>query len=117
MGGSETSHHFTYNDERVEGTPLPGGTAATFHAEYFDIVENQRIVFAYEMVIDRARVSVSLQTVELRATDEGTLLTLTEHGTFLDADGVGIREDDTRVLLDALGAALTAEASSVKRSG
>jgi uncharacterized protein YndB with AHSA1/START domain len=106
VGGSETNH-FTYTAEQVEGTPLPPGTTGTFHAEYFDVVPNRRIVLAYEMIINGTRISVSLQTVELTASDGGTLLTLTEHGAFLEnADGVDIRRHGTSELLDALGASL-----------
>jgi uncharacterized protein YndB with AHSA1/START domain len=107
VGGRETTH-FTYTAEQVEGTPLPAGTTGTFHAEYFDIVEDRRIVLAYEMVINGARISVSLQTIELSPTgDGGTRLTLTEHGAFLEhADGVDIRRQGTDQLLAALGAGL-----------
>jgi uncharacterized protein YndB with AHSA1/START domain len=106
VGGSETNH-FVYTAEQVEGTPLPEGTTGTFHATYFDIVEDRRIVLAYEMIINGTRISVSLQTIELAAIDGGTRLTLTEHGAFLeDADGVEIREHGTRELLTALGATL-----------
>jgi len=105
-GGSETNH-FAYSDEQVEGTPLPRGTTGSFHARYFDIVENERIVLAYEMVINGQRISVSLQTVEFQAAGTGTTLTLTEHGAFLEAsDGVDLRRDGTGGLLDKLGASL-----------
>lgn len=108
VGGSETNH-FTYSDEHVEGTPLPPGSTGTFHAEYFDIVPDRRIVLAYEMIINGVRISVSLQTIELAATVDGTRLTLTEHGAFLEqSDGVALREHGTRELLTALGASLAA---------
>ena len=91
----------------MEGTPLPHGTTGSFHATYFDTVENERIVLAYEMVINGQRISVSLQTVEVVAAGAGTTLTLTEHGAFLAAsDGVDLRRDGTAGLLDELGASL-----------
>ena len=110
-GGSETNH-FSYTDEQVEGTPLPKGTTGSFHARYFDIVDGDRLVLAYEMIINGRRISVSLQTVELEPVPEGTRLTLTEHGAFLEnSDGVDLRRSGTAGLLDKLGASLTDPAS------
>ncbi len=106
VGGREVNN-FAYSDEQVEGTPLPQGSTGTFNAVYFDIVDNQRIVFAYDMIINGRRISVSLQSVELVPLGSGTLLRLTEHGTFLEgADGTEIREHGTRELLDALARSL-----------
>jgi uncharacterized protein YndB with AHSA1/START domain len=110
VGGREVNH-FGYSDKQVEGTPLPKGTTGTFNAVYFDIIADQRIVFAYDMIINGQRISVSLQSVELVAQDSGTLLRLTEHGTFLEGgDGPEIREMGTRQLLDALAGSLQTEA-------
>ena len=57
--------------------------------------------------MDDARVSVSLATIELKPEGERTLLTLTEHGAFLDGLEPPIgREQGWGSLLDALGRAL-----------
>lgn len=113
VGGQETNN-FTYSDEQVEGTPLESGTTGSFNAVYFDIVADERIVFAYDMTINGERISVSLQSVELVADGAGTLLTLTEHGTFLEGgDGVEVRESGTRELLDALAASLADQPATV----
>jgi uncharacterized protein YndB with AHSA1/START domain len=96
VGGRETGR----------GGP-PGGPVHVFEARYYDIVPDERIVFAYEMHLDERRISVSLATVELEPAGAGTSLTFTEQGAFLDGyDDAGAREQGTRALLDSLGAAL-----------
>jgi uncharacterized protein YndB with AHSA1/START domain len=84
-----------------------GGAIHSFNAIYQDIVENQRIIYAYDMRIDDRRISVSLATIELKPEGSGTRLTFTEQGAFLDGyDDPGDRERGTRLLLDALGKSL-----------
>jgi uncharacterized protein YndB with AHSA1/START domain len=95
-------------DFRVGGrerlrTGEPSGTAHIFDAVYHDIVPNQRIVYSYDMHLDDRRISVSLATVEFRASGSGTLLVFTEQGAFLDGyDDVAGREEGTRIGLDNL---------------
>jgi uncharacterized protein YndB with AHSA1/START domain len=73
------------------------------HAVYHDIVEDQRIVYSYEMLLDGRRMSVSLSTVELAPDGDGTLLTLTEQGAyFTEEDQAAGRKEGTEGLLDAL---------------
>jgi len=84
-----------------------GGPVHTYDALYFDIVPNERIVYAYDMHLDDRRISASLATVELEPEGKGTRLTFTEQGAFLDGfDNVADREHGTGELLDALAAAL-----------
>ncbi len=85
----------------------PGRFTTDFQCEYRDIVENERIVYVYDMHIDAKKISVSLATVLFEADGKGTHLTVTEHGVFLDGyvDG-GSREQGTNDLLDALGRSL-----------
>jgi len=61
-----------------------GGQEYRFDATYYDIVENERIVWAYDMHVDDRRMSVSVATVELHGVPGGTRLVMTEQGTFLD---------------------------------
>ena len=99
-------------DFRVGGHELnrggpDGGPVFTYDARYYDIVDNERIVYAYEMHMDDARISVSLATIELAPDGAGTTLVLTESGAFLDGhDTPEQREGGTGTLLDALGKAL-----------
>src|SRR5262249_38920608 len=51
---------------------------------YYDIVPGQRLVYSYEMYADGVRFSVSLATIEFVETDDGTTLTWTEQGAYLD---------------------------------
>jgi len=89
--------------EHLSGT-WKGGKVSHFDSLYFDIVQNERIVFAYDMHIDTTRISVSLATVEFKRADGGTKLVLTEQGVFLDGyDDAGSREKGTQGLLDGLG--------------
>lgn len=74
-----------------------------FEATYYDIVPNERIVYAYEMYLNDERISVSLATIELKTTGDTTHLILTEDGVFLDdLDTVESRERGTRELMAAL---------------
>ncbi len=57
----------------------------------------------YEMYLDDARISVSVATVVLEAAGEGTKLTMTEQGVFLDGlDNPAEREHGTGEMLDTL---------------
>jgi uncharacterized protein YndB with AHSA1/START domain len=92
--------------ESVTSTP-PGQQAHRFDATYLDIVPNERIVYVYEMHTGKAKISVSLATVELKPAGKGTKLVITEQGVFLDGyDDAGSRERGTRGLLDQLEASL-----------
>jgi uncharacterized protein YndB with AHSA1/START domain len=84
------------------------GQSYSFDVRYYDIVENERIVYAYEMHLNDARISVSVATVEFRPEGSGTHLVITEHGAFLDGlDNVEQRRAGTESLVDQLGKALT----------
>jgi uncharacterized protein YndB with AHSA1/START domain len=83
------------------------GLVTTFDAVYFDVVVNERLVYAYELSLDDRKISVSLATLQLEAEAGGTRLTVTEQGAFLDGyDDAGAREHGTSAMLDALGASL-----------
>jgi uncharacterized protein YndB with AHSA1/START domain len=72
-------------------------------------VENERIVYTYDMHLDDKRISVSLATVELKPAGLGTRLIFTEQAVFLDGyDDAGSRERGTHGLLDKLKASLEA---------
>ena len=84
------------------------GVVSDFRCTYFDIVPDERIVFAYDMYVNDAKISVSLTTVELKPEGSGTRLTFTEQDVFLDGfDDAGGREQGTRELLDRLGESLS----------
>ena len=85
----------------------------SYHALYYDIVPDQRIVYSYEMYADGARISVSVATIEFGKNGDGTALTWTEQGTYLDGiDGPqapALRKEGTTEMLDGLARYLTAQ--------
>ena len=87
------------------------GTHHLFRGRFHDIVDGERIIFAYDLLIDGRLTSVSLTTVELRSDDDdGTHLIFTEHGAFLDGlDDPAEREHGTGLLLDGLETFLAGE--------
>jgi uncharacterized protein YndB with AHSA1/START domain len=90
-----------------------GGATYTYDALYEDIVQDERIVYTYNMHVDGARMSVSVVTVELIAAGGSTRLRYTEQGAFLDGlDTAQAREHGTAELLDKLGGALGREAAA-----
>jgi uncharacterized protein YndB with AHSA1/START domain len=92
--------------ERLKGR-WDSGMVTTFDAIYLDVVHNERLVYAYEMTLDDRKISVSLATVDLSRTENGTRLVVTEQGAFLDGyDDAGSREKGTGFLLDRLGVEL-----------
>jgi len=74
-----------------------------FSATYCDIVQNERIVWTYDMLMDGRRISVSLATVEIAGEPGGTKLVMTEAGAFLDGlDTNEQRREGTEQFLDNL---------------
>jgi uncharacterized protein YndB with AHSA1/START domain len=76
-------------DFRVGGRECLSGTHASgltsvFDAQYFDIVPNERVVYAYEMTINGRKISTSLATFELSAVGGKTKLLLTEQGAYFE---------------------------------
>lgn len=92
------------------------GTTFRYDALYYDIVPDQRIVYSYEMYADGARISVSVATIEFAKSGDGTALTWTEQGTYLDGiDGPqapALRKEGTTEMLDGLTRHLTAQPAS-----
>jgi uncharacterized protein YndB with AHSA1/START domain len=98
--GGRERHGFRYD-----------GRTLSYDAHYYDIVPDQRIVYSYEMYADGARISVSVATIEFAKIGEGTALTWTEQGVYLDGiDGPqapASREQGTAEMLDGLTRYLT----------
>jgi uncharacterized protein YndB with AHSA1/START domain len=103
-------------DFRVGGGELnagrdPRGTHHLFRSRFHDIVDGERIVFAYDLLRDGRLTSVSLATVELQLDlGSGTHLIFTEHGAFLDGpEDPAEREHGTGLLFDGLETFLAGE--------
>ncbi|MEA2756370.1 MAG: hypothetical protein QOJ54_2659 [Aliidongia sp.] len=112
----DTGNGYTVLDRAMEVRPggrerlkaqWPDGRISIFDAVYFDIVPNERVIYAYEMTLNDQKISVSLATMELKPDGTGTRLVVTEQGAFLDGyDDGGSRQQGTGFLLDRLGASL-----------
>lgn len=101
----ESSLDFRVGGRETDVGGPEGGFISTMHAIYHDIIQDERIVYTYEMLLNGERSSVSLSTLEFEADGEGTLLTLTEQGVyFTEEDQVAGRKEGTEGLLDALQA-------------
>jgi uncharacterized protein YndB with AHSA1/START domain len=81
-----------------------GGPQISNDGIYHEIVEKERIITSYSMAMEGKIFSVSLLTTEFKEQDGGTLLTLTEQGTYMgDENSAANREEGFRGLLDKLG--------------
>ena len=100
-GGRERMSH------AVRGRPL------RYDALYYDIVPDQRILYAYEMYAGDARISVSVATIEFAKSGDGTTLTVTEQGAYLDgidgAQAPALRKEGVTEMLDNLTGYLAAQ--------
>jgi uncharacterized protein YndB with AHSA1/START domain len=97
---------------RAAGGPHKDAVFAN-DSTYLDIEPNRRIVFAYTMSFDGTRISASLSTVELVATENGSNLIFTEQGAFFEgADGPQMREKGWRELLEQLAKELAEHADA-----
>jgi len=82
------------------------GTRYRYDALYYDIVPDQRLVYSYEMYADDVRISVSVATIEFAKSGDGTALSWTEQGAYLDgidgAEAPALRMGGTAEMLDGL---------------
>lgn len=106
---SEHTLDFRVGGKEISSGGPPGGTMHKMSGEYWDIVDNERIVMSYELHLDATRISVSLGTTELKPSATGTKLIYTEQGAYLDGyEDAGQREEGTRELLSQLETFLNA---------
>lgn len=82
------------------------GPPMTNDGVYFEIVENERIVFAYAMTIGGAPLSTSLATIELHPEGTGTRLVYTEQIVHYGEQDIEGRKEGTRDLFERLAAEL-----------
>jgi uncharacterized protein YndB with AHSA1/START domain len=106
-GESTTLEEFAM-DFRVGGREhavfrMSNGMVCRNDTVYMDIVPDQRIVIAYTMSVNGARISSSQATTELQPSQNGARLVFTEQAAFFEgADGPKIREEGWRLLLEQL---------------
>jgi uncharacterized protein YndB with AHSA1/START domain len=114
-GGTDDAPLDLDMDFRVGGHETDRSEPGAYQARYHEIVQDERIVFTYDLSFEGSLVSVSLATVEFHPADggSGTQLTYTEHGAFLDGlDDPELRKNGTGGMLDELGRWLEREAAT-----
>ena len=101
---------FRVGGGEVSSGGSPGCRHNEFRSRYHDIVPDERIVFAYDLLHDHRLISVSLTTIEIAPEGGGTRLVFTEQGVFFDGpEAAAARRNGTPSLLDRLGALLAQE--------
>lgn len=118
FGGGEFEDIEVSEDFRVGGIAINNGTMgghrSEFRATYTDIVDQERIVYTYDMWSDGVHASTSITTIVLEPTDAGTHLTFTEQGVHLDGvhgpgpEAAAGREHGTGWLLDRISGVVEA---------
>lgn len=102
--------NFTAGGTEVLVGRFASGRETRYTARFHAIEPDSRLVFVYDMHLDRVHHSVSLATVELTTVAAQTHLTFTEQVAFLDGtqaeEGTAARERGTALHLDRLGKAL-----------
>jgi uncharacterized protein YndB with AHSA1/START domain len=92
------------------------GTTYRYDGRYYDIVTDNRIVYSYEMYANGARISVSVATIEFTGSGDGTQLTWTEQGAYMDgyngAEAPEMRKDGTIDMLNGLTVYLQRQATA-----
>ena len=112
-GEPEYRLDFRIGGREISRVTPKDGTLHAYDAYYWDIVDNQRIVYSYDMHIGAQRISVSQATVQFKSQGTGTRVIFTEQAVFLDGyDDAGSRERGTAGLLEALGAWLKTQAAA-----
>jgi uncharacterized protein YndB with AHSA1/START domain len=98
---------FRNGGREFNGGKGPNGERYSTEIRYYDIVPDERIVHVYDVWIDGTQHSVSMAAVEFKARGAGTLVTITEHGAFLDGhESPPDRVGGTEWVLDRLGEVL-----------
>jgi uncharacterized protein YndB with AHSA1/START domain len=104
VGGKETSRS-RFKDNSPGGSPA--GTMMGNDSIYMDIVENERIVFAYSMLVGDDRMSTSLATVHLVPEGASTRLVFTEQAVFYNGtEGLELRKHGWAYLFGKLAEAI-----------
>jgi uncharacterized protein YndB with AHSA1/START domain len=94
---SSDDNNEQFSDFRPGGSAMQRMTGehgtVTVNTRYFDIVPEERIIHAYDILMGETRLSVSLVTIELAPGGNGTRMKFTEQAAFLD----GHQEPEERI--------------------
>ena len=114
FGASDFELDFRIGGREINRGGPEGGPVFTYDARYQDIVDGERIVYTYDMLMDDTRISVSVTTVEFEPSGDGTRLTYTEQCAFLDGhDTPEQREQGTGTLFEKLAQVLEREPANM----
>ena len=109
-GETELTMDFRPGGRESYRAQLPGGVSQRVEKVFFDIVQDARIVFAYDVEIGGRRLSASLVTVEFSDDSAGTFMRMTEQLAYFDGhDDLEERIHGTREGIERL--ALEVEAA------
>lgn len=75
------------------------GVVHAYQARYIDVVPNERFIYAFDMMLDDLRISVSLATVNFAPEPGGTKMVFTEQVVFLD----GYSDNGSRLMGTEIG--------------
>ncbi|MFS8048895.1 SRPBCC family protein [Rhizobium sp. BR 314] len=87
-GGSESNR-----------TAATDGVVHAYEARYIDVIQNERFIYAFDMMLDEVRISVSLATVSFAPEPGGTKMTFVEQVVFLD----GYSDNGSRLMGTEIG--------------
>ena len=103
-GGSERFRYRFKEGHQLAGAEISNETG------YQDIVPEERMVWTTRMTLNGKVILVSLVTLEFLSSGDGTELTLTNQGTFMEwPGGAAMIEAGWRTLLDRLGKELASQ--------
>ncbi|MEY4510331.1 MAG: hypothetical protein RLZZ450_2453 [Pseudomonadota bacterium] len=104
VGGKETGR-FRFIDPSPGGSPA--GTLMGNDSIYMDIVDNERIVYTYSMLVADERISTSLVTIQFLAEGQGTRLSFTEQAVYyVESDAIQHRKPGVEYMLGNLAEAV-----------
>lgn len=107
---TERAMDFRVGGQERAGGKFTSGMTSMFVATYLDIVDQERIVYAYDMFVNGEKISVSLASIELRATSNGgTHMVVTEQGAYFDSEAYrshGSRLAGTKGLMERFDASI-----------
>lgn len=104
VGGKETLR-FRFVEQSPGGSVA--GTLMGNDSIYMDIVANERVVYAYSMLVGDQRISTSLATIQLVAEGKGTKLVFTEQAVYYaGADALAHRKQGVNYMLGKIAEVL-----------
>jgi uncharacterized protein YndB with AHSA1/START domain len=94
---------FRTGGQEIAHGQFPGGTETLFSARYNLIVPNERLIYVYDMHVNKVLISVSLATLDFISQGDKTTLRVTEQGAYFDdKDANDARREGMKFLLEQI---------------